>query len=176
MQVILDHEQWEAGPQTTLGDVLTEVSERAHARARLVTTVQLDHRRLTDRDVDDRLLAEPSRKFARLSATSQTVEEIVRSAQGSIRRYRDTIRQEGGRLLSELRGGVRGVTAVDAWLGQLADYLELEAATPPAAGSGADHERLTRQVQDLLAARTADDPVRLADVLEYELLPRLAGS
>lgn len=175
MEVVLDQEQWEAGSQATLGDVLADISERAHARARLVTSVQLDQRRLTDRDLDAGLLAEPSHRFSRLTATSQTMDDILQSAQGTIRRYREAVWQEGARLLSGLRVGGQRLTALDAWLGQLADYLELVEGTKSASPSAKGGGELARWVQELVAARTSEDAVRMADVLEYELLPRLAA-
>lgn len=173
MEIVLDQERWEAPAQATLGDVLADISERAHARARLVTSVQVDQRQLTDRDLDPDLLAEPARKFGRLTATSQTMKDIVRAADGTIRRYREAVREEGARVLSGLRVGGQRLALFDAWLGRLADYLEVIEGTKLQSVPVTEDGELARWVQDLLAARTAEDVVRMADVLEYELLPRL---
>lgn len=175
MHVTLDHENWEVGTGLTLGEVLADVSERAHARARLVTSLTVDQRALTDRDIDAALLAEPTTRFTRLTATSQTMQDILRAAQGSAHRYAEELRAEGLPLVRAFRSGQPHVNRVDAWLGKLADYLELTEGgrgTPPTP----DADRpLSSWVQALVEARGAHDIVLMADLLEYEILPRLAA-
>jgi hypothetical protein len=58
MNIKLDNDQWQAANSTTLGEILADLSERAHAKLRIVTTVTLDRRRITDRDIDPTLLQE----------------------------------------------------------------------------------------------------------------------
>ena len=63
----------------------------------------------------------------------------------------------------------------DAWLGRLADYAEM-AQTGQAQGlSDTAATNALQWMQELVDARLAADPVRLADILEYELLPALAA-
>ena len=173
MHVMLDQEQWEAAAASTVGEVLADISERAHARARIVTSLRLDHRVITDRDLDQAFLSEPAARFARLTAESQSMSDILRAAQPSLTKYADTLRAEGTALITPLRFGPPPLSALDAWLGKLADYLELVEGTRGAAGNGSD--ALSTWVRQLLEARTARDTVRIADLLEYEILPRVGG-
>lgn len=175
MNVHLDDEQWQADIGTTLGDILADVSERAHAKSRIVTTVLLDQHRITDRDIDQQFLQEPIARYRDLVATSSTQQEIVESAQESIRRYRELIVQEGAALVDPLRVGRQDVSALDVWLGKVADILELMSHAHVDSRSGSRVQPTTEWIEQLLAARQVRDTVRMADVLEYEILPRLAA-
>lgn len=173
MHVTLDQEQWEAGAHVTLGDVLAEVSERAHAHARLVTSLRLDQRTITDRDLDPVFLAEPAARFAQLTALSQSMHAILLSAQPSIQRYGDELRTEGKALVPPLRFGPQALSSLDAWLGKLADYLELVEGNHAGAPTDCATGGLMPWVRQLLDARAGRDFVHMADLLEYEILPRL---
>lgn len=170
MHVTLDHDHWEVASNVTLGEVLADISEKAHARSRLITSLTVDQRRITDRDLDATFLAEPIGQFARLQAFSHAMAEVVHGAEGSIRRYAALLRDDARALAARFRLGDESVTRLDAWLGQLADYLEFveTLSTPPA-----PDRALSPWVQELLQARAARDLVHLADLLEYELAPRL---
>ncbi|RPH75705.1 MAG: hypothetical protein EHM80_15850 [Nitrospiraceae bacterium] len=174
MQIRLDDDQWVAATDASLGDVFADLSERAHAKARIVTTMMLDRRRITDRDIEPRLLQEPSDRFSNLVATSLTQEEIIHAARGTIDRYRELVVQEGHSLVSQLRLGMRDLSLLDRWLGKVADLLELIGtnALNPAADS--DVRTIAGWIEELLGARHLSDMVRMADLLEYEILPRLS--
>ena len=174
MQIMLDQDHWEVEAPLTMEHVLTEVSERAHARARIVTKLQLDQRTITDRDLDPAFLAESVVRFRQLTAVSQPVPELIQAAEGSIRKYGETLRTEGAALLSPLRFGLWPLSALDAWLGQLADYIEFVDGTSATMEAGTGVSAVAPWVQQLLEARAARDLVRVADLLEYEILPRLA--
>jgi hypothetical protein len=173
MQIMLDQDQWEVDAPLTMEHVLTEVSERAHARARIVTKLQLDQRTITDRDLDPAFLAESVARFRQLTAVSQPMPELMRAAEGSIRKYAETLRAEGTALLSPLRFGPWPLSGLDAWLGQLADYLEFVDGTSATMETGARSSTLAPWVQQLLEARAVRDLVCVADLLEYEILPQL---
>jgi len=173
MQIMLDQDHWEVDAPLTMEQVLMEVSERAHARARIVTKLQLDQRRITDRDLDPAFLAESVVRFQQLTAVSQPMPELIQAAEGSIRKYAETLRTEGRALLSPLRFGPLRLSSLDAWLGQLADYLEFVDGASAAMEAGTGASTVTPWVQQLLEARAARDLVRVADLLEYEILPRL---
>jgi hypothetical protein len=172
MRVILDQEQWDSEAAATLGDVLAEISDRAQAMSRIVTSVQLDHRAISDRDLDAVLLRESAAKHERLTAISKSKQEIVRSARHSAEQYARMLHEEGSALAGSFRSGQFQVGRLDLWLGKLADYLEL------VEGVGSDGSRdakpLSAWVHDLLDARSGQDSVWVADLLEYEILPRLA--
>lgn len=175
MNVQLDNEQWQANAEATLGDILADLSERAHAKSRIVMTVLLDQHRITDRDIDQHLLQEPIARYRDLVATSATQQEIVESARESIRRYRELIVQEGSALINPFRLGKQDVSVLDGWLGKVADLLELmnQSAARSLPGSSCV-QPTTEWIEQLLAARQLRDTVRMADLLEYEILPRLA--
>jgi len=173
MYVTLDQEQWEVGAGATLGTVFADVSERAHARSRIVTSLQLDQRAITDRDLDAGFLGEPAAKFSRLAAISQSMQDIMQSAQVSAHRYAQNLRTEGISLVRAFRSGLPQVDTLDLWLGRLADYLELVEGRCKAPRSFEAARPLSSWVQDLLDARGLRDTVLMADLLEYEILPRL---
>ena len=173
MQITLDHDHWEVDAPLTMEHVLTELSERAHARARIVTKLQLDHRTITDRDLDPVFLAESVVRFRQLTAVSQPMPDLIRAAEGSIRKYAETLRTEGTALLSPLRFGPLPLSVLDAWLGQLADYLEFVDGASATMRVGTGASAVAPWVQQLLEARVARDAVRVADLLEYEIVPRL---
>ena len=174
MQIMLDQDHWEVDAPLTMEHVLTEVSERAHARARIVTRLQLDQRTITDRDLDPAFLAESVVRFRQLTAVSQPMPELIQAAEGSIRKYVETLRTEGTALLSPLRFEPRSLSALDAWLGRLADYLEFMNGASSTMEAETVVSAVAPWVQQLLEARAAGDLVRVADILEYEILSRLA--
>jgi len=171
MQVILDQEQWEVGGQATMGQVLADVSERAHARARIVTSLTVDQRAISDRDLDQSFLNEAAGRYARLVAKSESQDDIVRNAQASIGKFSAEVKREGAALAGQFRHGRQQWGQLDIWMGKLADYLEFAESRPNRAGG----ESWTPFVQDLLKARTAGDMVLVADLLEYEVLPRIVA-
>lgn len=170
MHVTLDQDHWEVANAITLGEVLADISEKSHARSRLITSLTVDQRTITDRDLDPAFLGEPATRFSRLTATSQTMDDVMRTAAQSIQQYATLLRSEARDLAADFRMGEERLTLLDAWLGKLADYIELVES-----GRRASHPQkaLTPWVQELLDARMARDVVRLADLLEYELIPRL---
>jgi hypothetical protein len=174
MHIRLDDDQWVAPTDASLEEVFAELSERAHARARIVTTMVLDRRRLTDRDLEPRLLQEPSAKFDQLVATSLTKEEIIRAARGTIDRYRELIVQEGDSLVRQFRSGMQDLSLLDRWLGKVADLLELPGHNTPHPAPDSDVSATAKWIEQLLGARYLGDTVRMADLLEYEILPKLS--
>lgn len=176
MNIQLDSEQWQAGSTATLGDILADLSERAHARSRIVTTVMLDSRRITDRDIDPHLLQQASANYRQLIATSATQQEILESAHGAIERYRSVVVEEGTSLANQFRMGVQDLSSFDAWLGKVADAVEIiENGQKPAGTRSQQEHAIAGWIEELLAARHIRDTVRMADLLEYEILPRIAA-
>ncbi|NJN69904.1 MAG: hypothetical protein HC801_06315 [Nitrospira sp.] len=170
MQIKLDDDQWPAATDASLADVFAELSERAHAKARIVTTMMLDRRQITDRDIEPRLLQEPSAKFSNLVATSLTQAEIIHAARGTINRYRELVVQEGRLLVGQLRLGSQDLSVLDRWLGKVADLMELIGNN----AADSDVKAVARWIEEFLSARHFSDTVRMADLLEYEILPRLS--
>ncbi len=173
MRVTLDQEQWDARIGSTLGEVLADVSERTQARSRIVTSLRLDQRAITDRDLDAEFLREASGKFTGLIVTSQSLTELLASVQETATRYAHDLQAEGRTIASAFRTGRSQVGGLDLWLGKLADYLELTERNRPLQRPGGGEQPLSAWVQELLDARANRDIVLMADVLEYEILPRL---
>lgn len=174
MNIQLDNEQWQAVSTATLGDILADLSERAHARSRIVTTVMLDSRRITDRDIDPHLLQQPSARYRELVATSATQPELLESARGAIERYRRVVAAEGTSLANQFRMGAQDLSAFDVWLGKVADALEIIENGQKQLGTKSPGHAIAGWIEELLAARHTRDTVRMADLLEYEILPRIA--
>ncbi len=175
MDIKLDGEQWQVGGTATLGDILADLSERAHARSRIVTTVLLDSRRITDRDIDPHLLQQSSANYRHLIATSATQQEIIDSAHGAIERYRRLVVDEGTSLANQFRMGRQDLSAFDLWLGKVADAIEIIENGPKQLGMQSPGQVIAGWIEELLAARRIHDTVRMADLLEYEILPRIAA-
>jgi hypothetical protein len=173
MRVTLDQEQWDAVAGATLGDVLADVSERAQARSRIVTSLRLDQRAITDRDLDAEFLREASGRFIQLTAVSQSVQTLMESAREVAARYARDLRAEGLTIASAFRAGRSHVGALDLWLGKLADYLELVEGSRTSRRATEAERPLSTWVRELLTARNGRDLVLMADLLEYEILPRL---
>lgn len=175
MNIQLDREQWQVVSTATLGDILADLSERAHAQARIVTTIMLDHRRITDRDIDPVLLQQSSANYHELVATSATQQEIVESARSAIDRYRGLVVAEGTALASQFRMGTQELSSFDVWLGKVADVVEIIENGSKPSGTDSPGQVIAGWIEELLAARQLHDTVRLADLLEYEVLPRLSA-
>jgi hypothetical protein len=174
MNITLDNDQWEAAQGMTLGEILADLSERAHAQLRIVTTVTLDRRRITDRDIDPALLQELSGKYRELVATSATQQAILESAQGVIDRFRGLVVEEGTSLVGQLRLGVQDLSLLDLWLGKVADVVEIIGNGPKQPGTESPAHVVAGWMEEFLEARRLCDTVRMADLLEYEVLPRLS--
>lgn len=173
MRVTLDQEQWEVGGGVTLGEVLADVSERANKHSRIVTSLVVDQRPITDRDLDAALLTQSTAQYTSLTACSRSMHDIVRSARPSIQRYAELVRTEGAALIEAFRSGRERIDGLDLWLGKLADCIESMESSAREPAEVTPGRTLTPWVQELLEAREAQDTVRLADLLEYEILPRL---
>lgn len=175
MNVILDDEQWQAATNTTLGDILADLSDRAHAKSRIVTTMTLDQCRITDRDLDQQFLQESTTRYSDLRATSSTQQDILKAAHGSIVQYQELVIQEGMTLVTQFRIGIENLAALDLWLGKVADMLELMENDGFKQTSGRQAQSTAGWIDELLTARSLRDLVRMADLLEYEIVPRLSA-
>ena len=80
---------------------------------------------------------------------------------------------KGHTIASAFRAGRSHVGALDLWLGKLADYLELMEGGRISRCDSEEERPLSAWVRELLMARDVRDIVLMADLLEYEILPRL---
>jgi len=174
MHITLDEEEWQVSDDTSLMDVLACISDKAHANHRIVTSLTIGGKPISDRDLTPALLKQPGGNLGSVQARSQSLRSIIADAKLAIDRFAAQLRTDGQSLLTRLRSGSGQVGSIDVWLGRLADYMEMVQAGEAQGVVGMAMGDLFPWVEELLAARSGADPVRVADVLEYELLPRLA--
>ena len=173
MRITLDHDQWDASDDQSVGEVLTQISDCAYARHRLVTSLKLGGRSITDRDLYPMLLGKLLKEVGPIDACSQNIPEIVTNATPAITRFASTLKAEAEGFLTPLRMNGIIPSALDRWFGQLADYMECLQAAGQSSPARGDLQALSSWIQELLDARSIQDSVRLADILEFEILPHL---
>jgi len=173
MRITLDHDQWDVSDDRPVGEVLSQVSDRAHARNRLVTSLKLGGRPITDRDLQPILLRKFLKEVGPIDACSQNIPEIMTNAAPAITRFASTLKAEAQGFLTPMR--LTGIipSALDRWFGQLADYVELLQTAGQGSLAVGDLQTISSWIQELLDARSIQDPVRMADILEFEILPHL---
>jgi hypothetical protein len=173
MRVMLDQESWEVSGETPLAEVLDELVQRARGRQRIVTHLSIGGAAISDRDLHPALLAQTLTSVGPVEASTRTIPETISDGQPSATRYAETLREEALHLSGRLRAGEPALPELDRWLGGLADYVEFLALGGEIVAAAAQRNSLIASVSELLHARDQGDPVRLADLLEYELAPKL---
>ena len=93
----------------------------------------------------------------------------------TMERFAGLLRADGTGLVYAIRTGQIPGAELDAWLGRLADYFECVETKRAQFPTVASMESLTPWLSRLLDARTAADWVAMADLVEYEIVPRLPG-
>ena len=176
MRITLDQDQWDVSDDQSVSEVLMQVSDRAHARHRLVTSLKLGGSPITDRDLQPLLLSKLLKEVGPVDACSQNIPEIITNAAPAIARFSSTLKAEAQGFLTPLRASGIIPSALDRWFGQLADYVELLHSAGPGSLAGGDLQAFSSWIQELLDARSIQDPVRVADILEFEILPYLTPS
>jgi len=174
--ITLDQDQWDVSDDQLVSEVLTEVSDRAYAQHRLVTSLKLGGRPITDRDIQPLLLNKLLKEVGPIEARSQNIPEIMTNAAPTIARFAATLKAEAQGFLTPLRASGVIPSSLDLWFGQLADFVELLQAGVQSGPARDDLQTVSFWIQELLEARSIQDPVRMADILEFEVLPQLASS
>ena len=176
MHITLDGEQWQLPDDILLMDALAAISDKAHAQHRIVTSLTIGGKEISDRDLAPAFLNQSGKSLGTVEAVSQSLHAIITDAKEAIHRFAAQLQTDGRLLLAPLRSGTGQVGAIDAWLGRLADYTEMLEAGRIQGVAGLSSTLLLPWIQELLEARSCADPVRVADLLEYELLPRLTAA
>lgn len=177
MQVQLDEEIWEVSDRVQLGEVLANLSDRAQAKGCLVTELMVGNRKMTDRELVPPTLAKMVSSFGSIAAVSKRLETIVEYSQKTGEKFGQQVRLQGQKFVIELRQGHGNFRQLDQWFGQMADYLEwLQIHESVGLKRPEVLQDLASWVNELMKAREAEDIVRMADMLEYEVLPRLSPS
>lgn len=173
MQVSLDSEQWTVHDDTSLMEVLAQVSNKAQGRRRIVTSLKIGGRLYTDRDLVPAVLARTGKDTGSVEATSSATTDILLGAKETVAQFGDLLQTEGRAMAHAMRSGTINIASLDSWLGQLADYIEITERAQAHRVPGFHAESLVPWVEQLIEARMIPDLVRMADVLEYELVPRI---
>jgi hypothetical protein len=175
MQVQLDEEIWEMSDGLQLGEVLANLSDRAQAKGCLVTELMVGNRRMTDRELVPPTLAQVASSFGSIAAVSQHVETIVQYSEKTGQKFGVQLRDQGQKFVDDFRKGDGKYHQLDQWFGQIADYLEWLQVHE---SMGLKHPEVTHDlsfwIKELLNARENEDGVRIADMLEYEVIPCLS--
>jgi len=173
MQVQLDEELWEMEDSIKLEEVLARISDTAQAKGRLVTMLRVGEKEFSDRDLLPGLLAQTAGTVGNVMATSQSLQHVVNQGADSANKFGESLHSEGATLTHQLRQGFTQFQALDDWLGRLADYVEWVELARSLHASQCPKKSMASWLPEMLQARDNKDPVRLADLLEYEILPGL---
>jgi hypothetical protein len=173
MHITLDEERWQLPDDTSLMEALAQVSDKAQSKGCLVTQLTVGGRPVTDRDLQPSFLAQKGTDVATVEAISRSLRAIMSDAAATMTRFAAQLKTDGGALVGALRAGRGGFTGLDMWLGRLADYAEMAVTGRTQGLPDTGMTRALPWIQELVDARQAADAVRLADILEYELLPAL---
>ena len=175
MHITLDEEQWQLPDETSVMEILAAISNKAQAQHRIVTSLTIGGKAISDRDLAPAFLNQPGTHLGAVQALSKSLRCIITEAKDAVESFAGQLRSDGQSLLLPLRSGTGQVGTIDAWLGRLADYTEMLGAGATHGVAGLSPATLLPWIHELLTARSSADPVRVADLLEYELLPRLSG-
>jgi hypothetical protein len=176
MHITLDEEQWQVSDESSLMEILATISDRAQAQHRIVTSLTIGGKAISDRDLAPGFLNQSGKNLGAVQAISKSLHSIITEAKHVIDLFAAQLCTDGQSLLTSLRSGSGHVGSIDTWLGRLADYTEMLEAGRTQGVAGLSAATLVPWIQELLGARSSADPVRVADVLEYEILPRLTES
>jgi len=174
MLVQLDEEKWEMSDALQLEEVLANLSDRAEAQGRLVTHLYVGNRPMTDRELVPHTLSQAAGSFGTIAATSERMESLVQRAGETGKQFGQQLRSNAQKIVQDFRQGRGGLRQLDQWFGQVADYLEWIHIQQSVVGAQATQSQaLSHWVNELMVARQSLDDVRMADMLEYEVIPRL---
>ena len=174
MLVQLDEEKWEVSDTVRLEEVLANLSDRAEAQGRLVTQLLVGNRPMTDRELVPPTLSQVASSFGSIAAKSERMENIIQQSGETGKQFGQQLRSQAQQILNNFRQGMGGMRQLDQWFGQIADYLEWRQIQQSVVGPESNEsEDLSSWINELMMARTNVDEVRIADMLEYEVIPRL---
>ncbi len=174
MLVQLDEKTWEVSDTDRLGVVLADLSDRAEAQGRMVTQLVVGDQRMTDRELVPPTLEKIASTFGRIAAKSERMDSILQNSEETGRKFGRQLGVQALQLAGDFRQGKKGMGPLDQWFGQIADYLEwLQNQQGVNRALPKEDQDLSHWVNELMIARKKFDEVRVADMLEYEVIPRL---
>ncbi len=174
MLVQLDEDTWEVSDTDRLEEVLANLSDRAHAQGRLVTELTVGNRSMTDRELVPPTLSKVASSFGSIAAKSEQIKSIIQQSSDTAKKFGQELRSQAQDAMKNFRQGRGVMRQLDQWFGQIADYLEwVQNQQSVSGGQPKEPQDLSYWVNELVNARKNLDEVRIADLLEYELIPRL---
>lgn len=174
MQVQLDEDMWEMSDAIRLGEALAMVSDLAQAKGCLVTELRVGTQTMTDRELVPPILAQVASSFGSIAAVSTRVGDIVQHSEETGAKFGQQLALQGETLVEDFRQGRGGLRQLDQWFGRMADYLEwLHIHGSVRSPEPTSEQDLSSWINELMQARELEDEVRIADILEYEVIPRL---
>ena len=173
MQVQLDEEVWEMADTVKLEEVIVRVSDAAHARGCLVTNLMVGQRSFTDRDLVPAVLSQEAGPMGNVRATSQPLQSVVEGGAQSAQKFGAGLKADAGNLVRAFRCGEKRFRQLDDWFGRLADYVEWAEIAKTVGTSHSSSDSMVNWLQEIIGARERGDTVGIADLLEFEIVPRL---
>lgn len=176
MQISLDAERWTVQDDVTLLEALAQVSDKARDKGRVVTSLKIGGRPCTDRELVPELLARAGGETGPIEARSVSTVDIILGAKDVIGEFGEVLKREGASMVEFMRSGAINLASVDSWLGNLAEYIEITEQAARQLVPGFCQDSLVPWVGQFIEARNIPDIVSMADLLQYELLPRIRRS
>lgn len=174
MLVQLDEATWEVSDTDRLEEVLANLSDRAQAQGRLVTELTVGNRPMTDRELVPPTLSKMASSFGSIAAKSEEINNIIQHSSETGKSFGQELRSQAQDAVKSFRQGRGVIRQLDQWFGQIADYLEWVQIQESVSGrQPKESQDLSYWVNELVNARKNLDEVRIADLLEYEIIPRL---
>ena len=173
MQVQLDEEIWEMADTMKLEEVIARLSDKAHERGCLVTNLKVGQQAFTDRDLVPSVLSQEAGTWGKVEATSKPFETIVESGTKSAQEFGAGLKEDAENLVCAFRRGEKRLRQLDDWFGRLADYVEWVELARTVGTSEGRPDSMVNWLQKIIGARERVDLVELADLLEFEIAPRL---
>ena len=105
MQVMLDNEQWTVNDNTSLMEILAQVSDKAFAQNRVVIALQVGERRMTDRDLTPTQLGRIGAGMGPVRATTQSMTQIIDGGDASMRLFAGLLKSDALGIVQAIRAG-----------------------------------------------------------------------
>ena len=174
MLVQLDEDTWEVSDTLRLEEVLANISDRAEVQGRLVTELVVGNQSMSQRELVPHTLSKIVSSFGSVAAKSERKESLIQRFAVTGKNFGQQVRFDAQNIVEEFRRGNGVVRQLDQWFGQMADFLEWDQLQMLSTEQRSqDPQNLSHWVQELMYARQNLDEVRIADILEYEVIPRL---
>jgi len=174
------------GQHKTLGDVYSQLVATAADSGRAVAAIEIDGKAIPAGRIWD-LTSQPIAELRTLELTTRDTREMVKEMMASTRDHVSLLISETEKAATMFRVGnelsaqerfakcASGLQWFLKALDALRGFLELDYAAMPMdqTSVGANFEELIPVVDRVLDAQAEGDSIQLADLMEYELVPKM---